>query len=262
MHSVGVILGSAFERPELEGQTLEPELVQTRFGAVTLWRYPCAGREAWVLFRHGVPHQLLPHQIPYRANAAALSAKGCRALLVTSSVGVLDTSLPLDKPLVLADLLMLDNRLPDGSICTVFPEPVAGQGHLVLEEGLLSSALSEQVESIAVELGWPRGSRATFAYVPGPRTKTAAENQLLARLGAQVNSMTVGPEVVLANELEIPTAVVVVGHKHSTPEAQGDLDPERVSRSLRSSRAILERLAARWLQRAEPVPFGNRIYRF
>jgi 5'-methylthioadenosine phosphorylase len=261
MQSVGVILGSAFDRPELEGRSLVPERVQTRFGEVTLWRFPCAGREAWVLFRHGVPHKLLPHQIPYRAHAAALGAKGCRALLVTSSVGVLDASLPLDSPLVLSDLMMLDNRLPDGSACTIYPEPVAGQGHLVLEEGLLSSALSRQVESIAVELGWTEVRRAVFAYVPGPRTKTAAENQLLARLGAQVNSMTVGPEVVLANELEIPTAAVVVGHKHSTAEAQ-ELDPELVSRSLRSSREILERLAAGWLQRAEPVPFGNRIYRF
>ena len=87
--SLAVILGSAFEPPVLGGCRLDPFEVDTAFGRVTLHRW---GKGAsYVLFRHGAGHRFLPNQIPYRAHATALSHVGCDALLVTSSVGVLDS---------------------------------------------------------------------------------------------------------------------------------------------------------------------------
>ncbi len=56
-----------------------------------------------------------------------------------------------------------------------------------------------------------------FAYFPGPRTKTPAENAYLATLPAHGNSMTLAPEVVLLAELGIPVAAVAVPHKRSVP---------------------------------------------
>jgi len=81
------------------------------------------------------------------------------------------------------------------------------------------------------------------------------------RMGAQVNSMTLGPEVVLANELEIPCAGLVVGHKYSIP----DRDPpeqEALSATLDRSRDEQERVVRAFLRAAEPVDFPNTIYRF
>jgi len=261
--SVAVILGSAHEQPELAGVPLEAVAVETAHGEVRLHRFPGrADGEAWVLFRHGAPHRLLPNQIPYRAHAAALREVGCGALLVTSSVGVLDDAVPLDTPILVRDLLMPDNRLPDGSTCTMFGEPTPGQGHLVIEEGLFSAALSARIAELLDELGWPPPPPVLFAYVGGPRTKTAAENALLRQQGAQVNSMSLGPEVVLANELEIPTAALVVGHKRSSGDCQAPLDHETIAASLRTSREVVERVAAAWLARARAVPFGNRIHRY
>ena len=72
--SVTVILGSARETPVLGNRELRAETISTRFGPVPLYRYPCDGGEAWVLFRHGVPHRYLPNQIPYQAHAAALKS--------------------------------------------------------------------------------------------------------------------------------------------------------------------------------------------
>lgn len=260
---VAVILGSAHGEPHLAGAALEAVAVETPHGEVRLHRFPGrAEGQAWVLYRHGAPHRLLPHQIPYRAHAAALREVGCGALLVTSSVGVLDDAVPLDTPILVRDLLMPDNRLPDGSACTMFGEPSPGQGHLVLEEGLFSGALSAQVEGLLDGLGWPPPPPVLFAYVGGPRTKTAAENGLLRQQGAQVNSMSLGPEVVLANELEIPTTALVVGHKRSSGDWQAPLDHEAISASLRTSGEIIDRVAAAWLARARTVPFGNRIHRY
>jgi len=215
-----------------------------------------------VLFRHGVPHRCLPNQIPYRAQALALHAAGCRSLLVTSSVGVLDPALPLDVPLLLTDLLTLDNRLPDGSACSLYPEPSDGQGHLVIEDALFSPALTEATAAIAAKAGHPVQGRAVFGYVGGPRSKTAAENEMWARLGAQVNSMTVGPEVVLAAEAGISVAGLGVGHKVSRAGVHERLDRESIDRSLETGRAIIDAVVAAWLDRVEPVPFGNQIYRY
>jgi 5'-methylthioadenosine phosphorylase len=261
MPAVAAILGSAFS-DSLPGELdLEPETIDTEWGTQTLHRVPDVDRPAYVLFRHEVPHRLLPNQINYRAQAAALQAVDCGALLVTSSVGVLDGDVPLYRSLLVDDLLMLENRLPDGTACSMFTAPSADHGHLVLDDGLFATALTEQVRDLAGKVRASVAADVTFAYVQGPRSKTAAENRALPQLGAQVNSMTLGPEVVLANELEIPCAGLVVGHKYSLP----DRDPperEALSTTLDRAREEQERIVTAFLREGEPVDFPNTIYRF
>ena len=253
--SVAVVVGSAFGTGTLGGRALESRQVQTPFGTVPLFRWPDA--DAWVLVRHGVPHRYLPHQIPFRAHTAALKEVGCSALLLTSSVGVLDAETPVFAPVLLGDLLMPENRLPGGGPCTMWPEPSPEQGHLVWEDGPFSSMLNDQIAP------WlDHGElRLTFAYQSGPRTKTASENRWFQSLGAHVNSMSIGPEVVLANELEIPVAGLVTGHKRSGVTLRQD-DGDWVSQSLRDSRAATEAVVVRFLNEGCGVPFANRIHRF
>lgn len=261
--SRAVILGSAFDAGQLKGHPLHPEPIDTPWGRVVLHRV--GDTASWALFRHGVPHRTLPNQINYRGHAWALREVGCRALMVTSSVGVLDPDVPLFTPLLVSDLLMPDNRLPDGSACTLFTTPSPSQGHLVLTDGLFAAALRDQVRAVADDLGQPlQGPEVVFAYVGGPRTKTRAENRYFAALGAQVNSMTLGPEVVLANEAEIPCVGVVVGHKHSQAGRANPDTRRAVADSLDASRAATERLVVAWLTRdGLPLPaFANHIYRF
>lgn len=261
-NAVGVIVGSAFSLDVLED--LDPETVEvdTPWGRWQLWRLRGVDRTAVVSFRHGFPHRLLPNQIPFRAQAHALAAARCGALLVTSSVGVLDASLPLFAPMLVGDILMLENRLPDGTACTMFQEQRRDQAHLVLREGLLSDRLTETVGALCRAEGWEPVKDLVFGYVGGPRTKTAAENRMWAGLGAQVNSMTLAPEIVLANELAIPCAGLVVGHKHSLVGPTLPAGPNAVSDSLAASKIALGRIVRRFLQEAAPVPFGNELFRF
>jgi len=261
MPAVAAILGSAFSDSLPDEFDLEPTTIETEWGEQTLHRVPGTDRSAYVLFRHEVPHRLLPNQIDYRAQAAALRAVDCGALLVTSSVGVLDRDVPLYRSLLVDDLLMLENRLPDGTACSMFTAPSDDHGHLVLDDGLFATALTEQVRDLAGKVRASVAADVTFAYVQGPRSKTATENRALPRLGAQVNSMTLGPEVVLANELEIPCAGLVVGHKYSIP----DRDPpeqEALSTTLDRAREEQERIVTAFLREGEPVEFPNTIYRF
>ncbi len=262
MKAVAVILGSAFHREGLGALTLEELGVQTPFGTQTLHRVANVAHPAYVVFRHGVPHRLLPHQINYRAMARALREVDCGALLVTSSVGVLDPDVPLFRLLLVEDLLMPDNRLPDGSTCTMFVQPSPEQGHLVLSEGLFSEALTAQIRGLATTHGQAPGKNVVFAYAGGPRSKTRAENRLWAKLGAQVNSMTLAPEVVLANEMEIPCAGLVVGHKYSFPGVANLEDRSSVEASLDRARQAMTDLAVAFLKLGAPVPFGNHLFRF
>lgn len=265
--TVAVILGSAWQTPTIGGRTLTAVEVKTRFGPATVHRWDRPDGPAWALFRHGAPHRFLPNQVPYRAQALALAEVGVESVLITSSVGVMDLSVPLFRPLLVDDLVWLDNRLPDGSTCTLFPEPTPGQGHLIVDHGLFDRELGAQIGALAAELGDPIAGRVEFVYVGGPRTKTGAENRWLARLGAQVNSMTLAPEAVLLAEAGIAVAAVVTGHKHSHPDAaKAPMDTVDVSKaaaiddSLVRSRAAIEALAVAWLETGRPVPYKNRLH--
>lgn len=252
--TAAAILGSAFADHDTLG-LLQVQQIDTPAGPAVLHRDPETG--GYVLFRHGRPHRWLPNQVPYRAHAWALKRVGVKALLVTSSVGVLDASVPLFEPHLLDDLLMLDNRLPDGSACTIFDDEREWQGHLVLRDGLFDRQLGAWLRKDA---GLPE-RELTFLYVPGPRTKTRAENRFAAMTGAHVNSMTLAPEVVLANELEIPTAALVVGHKYSVPDGAAP-DDASISESLDRAREVTLSVVRRFLADAPAVAFGNTLFSF
>lgn len=261
MKSVAVILGSAFDESSPDDLGLQPLEVGTRWGAVTLYQCEREAHRAFVLFRHEVPHRLLPNQVPYRAQAEALANVECGALLVTSSVGVLDPALPLNAPMLVADIITMDNRLPDGSACTMHVDPLENQSHLILSEGLVSRALNDQLIRLATEEGIELGPEVVFGYVGGPRSKTRAENRMWAGLGAQVNSMTLAPEIILANELEIPAAGLVIGHKYSVPTDDAP-DRRTIAQSLEDSRRAHRALLLAFLERGQAVEFGNHLYRY
>ncbi len=250
--SVAVILSSAFD--DLNGIG-DPITVTTPFGPQIVYPYHRADRPAFAIFRHGRPHRLLPNQISWRAQSAALKLLNVGALLVTSSVGVLRQDIPLNIPLVVSDLLMPDNRLPDGTLCTMFSEPGPDQGHLVLQGGLFDAEIGHSL----VDLG-AQDMPLVFVYAPGPRTKTPAENRYWASAGGDVNSMSLGPEVILANELEIPCAALVVGHKYSHPDIAGA--STHIAESLDDAKRAFQNIVTRWLSTASPVPFKNSLFRF
>jgi 5'-methylthioadenosine phosphorylase len=265
---VAVILGSALDGRIPDELGMRPRTVQTPYGPQELLEGTTdAGLPAHVIHRHGLPHARLPHQVNFRAQAWALRQMGCGALVLNSSVGVLVDDVPLFTPLLATDLLMPENRLPDGSLCTLFtdaavaadPEVRGLQGHLVLRDGIFSGALAAQLRGLAAVPAGP--DPLVFVYAPGPRTKTPAENRFWAAAGGQVNSMSVGPEAVLAAEAGIPCAALVVGHKRSG-DAESAPGREALARSLDEARAATESVLLTFLRQGAPVEVANLIYRF
>lgn len=242
--------------------------VETPFGPQEVYEgVTDEGLPAHVIYRHGLPHTRLPHQVNFRAQAWAFHSLGCGALVLNSSVGILVPDLPLFTPVLATDLLMPENRLPDGSLCTLFTEEAVrtdaevrrAQGHLVLTEGIFSPALATELRRVT---SLPEGpDPLVFVYAPGPRTKTRAENRYWASVGGQANSMSVGPEAVLAAEAGIPCAALLVGHKRSG-SSEGAPGREELARSLDEARRATERILLEFLARGRPVASGNVMYRF
>jgi 5'-methylthioadenosine phosphorylase len=256
-----VVVGSSFSQENIEN--LQRISLQTPFGEGEIFRI--LDSESYLQFRHGCPHRFLPNQINWRAQAWMWKELNIDVLLLTSSVGVMDPQIPLYTPLIASDLLMPFNQLPDGSSCSLFTTPQPNHGHLLLQDGMFHSGLNTYLRRQIEEKGF-LSHDVIFAYVPGPRTKTPIENRFWQQQGAQVNSMSIGPEAVLANELQIPVTALLIGHKYSLPSSptasQKKHTHQSIDASLQESKKASEELIWNFLRKPPQVSFANHLYQF
>lgn len=249
---LGVITGSGLY--SFPGEVRE-QRVGTAFGEAVV-QVGRVGRW-WVgtISRHGPGHRFLSHQIQYRANLAALSEIGARAVLATTMVGAVDPALALGRPVLFDDSYFPENRLPNGEMCTMFTEPGhLERGHLILDEPF-SPRLRRRVARSAEDLGLEPTVGGVYGHTNGPRFETRSEIRALGASGVTAVSLTCGPEVVLAGELELPYALVGFPVNYATgvgdPETKEDLD-----RRLALSKDVLPKLLLRSIESLEEEDYA------
>jgi purine nucleoside phosphorylase len=205
---IGILTGSGtYALPGIETEG-EPELVETRFGSAPVTSGRFAGADVLHISRHRPGHQLLSSSVTHQANIAALKQLGADAILSVTVCGSLDRRLPLGSLVVFDDLHFLTNRLPDGSICTLYTEPgEKGRGHWIYEKPF-SEPLRRALLEAAEEAGLHARDGGCYGHVDGPRFNTRTEIRMLQNCGVTVVSQTAGPETVLAGEAEIPYALL------------------------------------------------------
>jgi len=255
---IAYVTGSGFY--DMPGFT--EETVKTRFGGATLLRGKNArGAETVLLPRHSKGHARLPHHINHRAHLAALKETGATAVVSLSVCGVLDPGLPLGTPVLAGDVHFPDNRLGDGSACTLFTEPGAiDRGHLLagsLLHGKLSAAIAAQLAP-----AWGPIREATYAHVPGPRFNTRVEIRALRSVGADILSQTCGPEAVLANELELPYGLVGFTIDYANGVNEHPTPLEVLKTNLERATSCFRGLVDGMAEPADPWRFENFVYRF
>jgi len=205
---IGILTGSgsyALSGIEAEG---EPDLVQTRYGTAPVTSGRFAGVDVLHLSRHRAGHELLSSQVTHQANIAALKERGADAILSVTVCGALDSSLALGTLVVFDDLHFLANRLPDGSVCTLFTEPgEQGRGHWIYDRPF-SAPLRRALVEGARAAGHHVRDSGCYGHVDGPRFNTKSEIRMLRNAGVTAISQTAGPETVLAGEAEIPYALI------------------------------------------------------
>ncbi|MGH8789638.1 MAG: MTAP family purine nucleoside phosphorylase [Cupriavidus necator] len=179
---------------------LQEHRVDTPFGAPSA---PAVhGRlgamEVMFLPRHGRQHELLPHEVNYRANIYALKALGIRQIIGLSAVGSLRQAIAPG----------------DFAIPTQYVDWVRGnRAKTFFGEGLVAHVSSAEptcarlasiLEATVSDLRLPVHSGVAYGCVDGPRLGTRAESHFLRdAMACDVVGMTNVPEVFLAREAQI-----------------------------------------------------------
>jgi 5'-methylthioadenosine phosphorylase len=199
---IGVIGGSGLY--EIDGvkviEEVSPETPWGRPSDVIVIAEMNGSRVAF-LPRHGRGHRLLPHEINFRANIAALKMLGVEEIIAFSAVGSLKEEIrPLD--------FVLPSQVIDrtkGRASTFFGDGIAAHiqfGHPFCER------METVVPAAAKKLGIAIHTGITLICMEGPAFSTKAESNLYRSWGAGVINMSTLPEAKLAREAEMCYCVI------------------------------------------------------
>jgi purine nucleoside phosphorylase len=204
---IGIITGTGtYSLPEF--QDAEAVEVETRWGVATVTRGRFAEIDVLHVSRHGSGHARLSSHVDHRANIAALRELGARAAIGCTACGIVEPAIAPGSLIVFDDLHFPVNRLPDGSLCTLYDTPgEPGRGHWIYDRPFSPAVRSALLEG-AEQAGPGARDGGCYGHVDGPRFNTATEIRQLAAAGVTAVSQTAGPETVLCGEAEIPYALI------------------------------------------------------
>lgn len=207
MAKVAIIGGSGLEDPNI---LKSPEIIKvnTPFGEPTseLTRGKIGNVDVVILSRHGKKHTIPPSQVNNRANIRALKEQGCDYILATTACGSLREEIDRGHLVILDQFIDFTKHRKT----TFFEEFEPGEmKHTVMADPFDSNLRKLLVEA-AQELKLNFHKKGTVVSIEGPRFSTRAESNMFRMWGADVINMSTAPEVILANELEIPYAAVAM----------------------------------------------------
>jgi 5'-methylthioadenosine phosphorylase len=218
---IGIIGGSGLY--EVEGaKVIEEIIIDTPWGSPsdTITVAEIDGVKAAFLPRHGKGHVLLPSEIPYRANIAAMKILGVEEIYAFSAVGSLKEEI---KPthFILPDQVIDRTKFRE-SENSFFEKGIAG--HVAFADPFCFR-LHEIIKPAMKEAGITYHSEETLICMEGPAFSTRAESRLYRSWGAGLINMTTLPEAKLAREAQICYAVICM----STDYDSWKEDEEHVS---------------------------------
>ena len=204
---VGILTGTGtYALPEFEAA--ERREVETPFGAVEVTAGGLAGQEVLHVSRHGEGHRRLSSSVNHRGNVWALKELGAECAIGATVCGAVDPAVPLGGLIVFDDFHFPVNRLGDGTLCTLYPEPGDPErGHWIFHAPF-SAGVREALLAGVREAGLTARDGGCYGHVDGPRFNTRTEIAALATVGVTAVSQTAGAEATLAGEAELPYALI------------------------------------------------------
>lgn len=171
----------------------EPKTVITEYGEVEVLE----SESVVFIQRHGASRTIPPHKINHQANIAAVKECGADRLICVNSVG------SLSKNIVPGTFVLPDDFFSPWFIPTFYDDKCV---HVA--PSIDQSLVCELLDVIS-DLDLDLYTGGTYIHTLGPRFETKAEIRWMAQV-AEVVGMTAGGEIPLANELEIPVAVLAM----------------------------------------------------
>ncbi len=203
----GIIGGSGLDNPDILKDARDLD-VDTAWGnpSSPLKAGTIAGRQVYILARHGREHTVPPTFVNNRANITALKEAGCTHILATTAVGSLRQEIDRGHLVVLDQFIDFTRRR-----ALTFHETFAphNPAHTPMADPF-DAALRANLIAACKELGIPHHEKGTVVTIEGPRFSTRAESHMFRAWGAQVINMSTAPEAALANEAGIPYAAVAM----------------------------------------------------
>jgi 5'-methylthioadenosine phosphorylase len=202
---IGIIGGSGLENPNLL-EDFKTKEVETPFGKPSspLTTGRIDNIDVVILSRHGIKHEIPPTEVNNRANVFALKAEGCKYIISTTAVG------SLREEIKRGDFVILDQFIDftKHRKTSFFEKFEFGPIHTPMANPFSEELRKKLIESCE-KLKFPFHKKGTVITIEGPRFSTKAESNLFRQWGGHVINMSIAPECILANEAEIPYAVIV-----------------------------------------------------
>lgn len=238
---IGIIGGSGLY--QIEGIRAIDEIMPK-----TPWGYPSDsitlaeinGSIAAFLPRHGRGHFILPHEINYRANIAAMKMLGVEEILSFSAVGSLKEEIkPMD--FVLPDQIIDRTK---SRVSTFFGDGIAA--HVSIAHPFCER-LQEKIVPVANDMGITLHRGGTLICMEGPAFSTKAESNLYRSWDASIINMSTLPEAKLAREAEICYALICMSTdydcwKEDEEHVSVEMVVNNLNRNADNAKALLKAL--------------------
>lgn len=242
---MGLITGSGFyDLPDVTNRTVSD--LDTPYGPVALTLGEWDGAPVAFLPRHGADHSVAPAVINYRANVWGLKEAGAKAILATAVSGGITSQMSLGRLVIISDVLNFTwgradtffdgTPAPDGTPSNLRHSDMSHPYDPALRSLLLQAAGAESIDVL---------DGGVYCTTNGPRFETPAEIRMMERLGGDLVGMTGYPEVVLANELEMPYASVGVISNPAAGLTDEDLSEDDIMKAIELCGEPLHRLMGR-----------------
>jgi 5'-deoxy-5'-methylthioadenosine phosphorylase len=197
------------------------------------------GHPVVFLPRHGLGHRLPPHRVNYRANIAALKQAGAQRVVGVAAVGGIRGDMEPATLVLPHDLIDLtwgrEHSFCDAEGDDLMHIEFAPPYDPRLRQDLASAAQTAEVDII---------NDGVHAITQGPRLETAAEIDMLRRMGADLVGMTGMPEAALAKEAGLPYACLAMVVNWAAGLGHGGIHDEIAECIDRGRARVLRLLAA------------------
>ncbi|APA08531.1 hypothetical protein sscle_04g033010 [Sclerotinia sclerotiorum 1980 UF-70] len=214
-------------------QSLEGFIPIATINPLTPWGYPSApihilshnNTPIAFLSRHGTHHELAPHEIPNRANIAALRSMGVRTIIAFSAVGSLREEIK-PRDFVVPDQVI--DRTKGVRPFTFFEKGVVGHvGFADPFDERIAKVVRECGHALEGE-GIVLHDKGTIICMEGPAFSTRAESHMYRSWGGSVINMSALPEAKLAREAEMVYQMICMATDYDCWHSTADVDVEMV----------------------------------
>jgi 5'-methylthioadenosine phosphorylase len=203
---IGIIGGSGLETSKIF-EDFKTKEVDTPFGKPSspLTTGKIGNIDLVMVSRHGIKHEIPPTEVNNRANIFALKAEGCKFIIATTAVG------SLREEIKRGDFVILDQFIDftKQRKLTFFDKFEFGPIHTPMANPFSEILRKKLIESCE-KLKFSFHKKGTVITIEGPRFSTKAESNLFRQWGGHLVNMSTSPEVILANEAEIPYATIAM----------------------------------------------------